>query len=353
MKICVVILFLLQHLGSTPHVANGEEPSKDISLDMTLKAVFDNKRILPNDKGSSCTMCWNGAPFKYKDAIVPRDFYFANVTCSLIDSFLQAHVNPSEPACYNFSQSYGPVCGCPSCPGICPNGEQLSYPDRIVPYDLNGDGIFNDTCSDLNMLVKSAPNGNEACYRASFASEYCGCKMYKPKVCIPCYNNDAMPNFTVVLSDNSTCADSAFKSLNSLQSNTFECESSQTRAALFCNCPSIAPSYFSSCTLCYANETLSQSSEPVVGPSTCNYLNQLSMFDGSILQSHNCVLRDLFTFYLYFTPNERATCCTPKSPTKSKGKKGGVKATKKQIQAAEAELMTKISLVKKKISSRM
>jgi hypothetical protein len=177
--------------------------------------------------------------------------------------------------------------------------------------------------------------------------------MYKQKVCTPCYNNDAMPNLTVVLSDNSTCADSACKSLNSLQSNTFECESSQTRAALFCNCPSIAPSYFSSCTLCYANETLSQSSEPVVGPSTCNYLNQLSMFDGSILQSHNCVLRDLFTFYLYFTPNKRATCCTPKSPTKSKGKKGGVKATKKQIQAAEADLMTKISLVKKKISSRM
>jgi hypothetical protein len=128
MKICVVVLFLLQHLGHSPHVANGEESSKDLSLDMTLKAVYDNKRVLPKDKGSSCTMCWNGAPFTYKDAIIPSQFYFANVTCSEFDSFLQAHVNPSEPACYNFSQSYGPTCGCPPCPGICPNGEQCPIP---------------------------------------------------------------------------------------------------------------------------------------------------------------------------------------------------------------------------------
>jgi len=366
-------LVLFQLLGNCLKAANGDESLKHRLYQGLKHKAAKDIRFLPEIKGKKtpkgspkgspqggvggCSVCWDGAEVSNPNAFVPLGNN--NATCSEVDSFLRAFVQPSETMCMSAQQEgLVDICGCPSCPGICPQGDKFSYPDRIVPFDVNENGLYDDTCTDLNALVQSSPDGNEACYRGSYASEYCGCKSYNP-VCTPCYDNFVMPDYNrVIFAGNSTinymtCGDLATASVVSVESNTFECASTQFSAFVGCGCPSLPPAYESKCTLCFPNETLSSSTDPILPDLTCGYLNGFISAMGSILLDNSCDSALFINFLLeIILPNGRATCCTSKSPKHGKATKGKKTASKEKIQSAENELKKTISSMKKKMFSK-
>jgi len=344
MKVTLAISLLF--VGSGLQVVLGEESLHALIRGMATK----EQRVLP-DKGQSngstqgmCSLCTNGAPVGNPNDFVPE---LNDVTCSKLDSFLRKNIQASDLSCEAIQQELSLGCGC--CPGICPKGEKMSYPNRIIPFDVNNNTIYDDTCSDLDMLVKSSPYGNEACYEASYASEYCGCKSYTP-TCTPCYNNDVMPDYSKVLTDengiNGTCGETALDTIMNVASNTLECAAKQTGGFLDCRCPSISPVYGSACTLCMATETLNGST--IVDEDegyTCNDVNEASMFVGSILVENSCNYAEFLRIYL------GSTCCTPK-----KGGKGNKAmkdtAPKGDAKAIKNEIKNKIAAAKAKMFSK-
>jgi hypothetical protein len=129
--------------------------------------------------------------------------------------------------------------------------------------------------------------------------------------CSPCYNNEVMPNydkFSTLL--NTTCSDVATYIEN--YANSSECEYLQVLAAVHCDCPSIPPSYESSCTLCFPDETLSSSLDPVFEDDdiTCRGMNALAT-SLNYTNTTACEVADSFNELLSnYTEKGRATCCT-------------------------------------------
>ena len=188
MKISSVSSFLLLQLfNDCLQVSHGKESSNKGRLFQGLKkraavAVTD-PRILPAEgkkaakgavlpakgtkaakgavgkgakEGDMCSVCYDGAPVGNPNVIAPIPFN--NVTtCAEFDSFARTFVKVSDPKCSEAQIGLNEVCGCPPCPGICPNGEALAYPDRIIPNDANGNGLYDDTCADLNAMIQMPP----------------------------------------------------------------------------------------------------------------------------------------------------------------------------------------------------
>ena len=388
-------------LGKGNKVTNGKakESVKDIFNGLKAKAKGKGAKSKKAPKGgkgggvggarppdggdlspTTCRLCESGVSVGNPNAIVVANNDYVNelnnVTCSKLDSFLASYVQPYEGFCDEAHYSYSDTCGC--CPGICTNGERMSYPNKIVPFDVNDNGIYDDTCADLNTFFKSYVGGTD-CYLAYIASEYCGCKTYQ-SVCTPCYNNAAMPNYNkVVYSDteyyyyydddymssnstgytyNYTCGESAMDTLSFFYTPSLGCALRQaTYGAILCDCPSTPPSIQSSCTLCFANETLSTSSEPIFDGLSCTGLNALGVYFGSILVDNTCDESKLTNELLVnYTENGRATCCTPKttgSNSNQKAKPSAKNTAKNSIdwKAKKEVAESIIAEIKKKLKS--
>ena len=236
----------------------------------------------------------------------------------------------------------------------------MSYPNKIVPFDVNGNGMYDDTCADLNTFFKSYVGGNDCFYGSYIASEYCGCKTYE-SVCTPCYNNAAMPNYNKVIFDyysyNYTCGYLAMFTLSYSYIPSLGCAEDQaTYGAILCDCPSTPPSFQSSCTLCFANETLTNSLDPIFDGLSCTGLNALAVMDGSILMDNTCDTSKLINELLVnSTMNGRATCCTPKmtgSNTNQKAKPSSKDTVKNIDWKGKKEVADSIvAEIKKKLKS--
>ena len=353
--ISAVTFVLYQVFSIYLQVTDGQKDSLQglLGVDFVKRVLPVEKRALKGNKGKvnskdSCSLCINGGSFTNPDVYIPG---LENVTCSQVDSFLHEFGKASDSQCNEVQNIWGGLCGCAPCPGICSKGEKIAFPDKTVPYDVNGNGIYDDTCGDLDSHLTLAPNGNKACFEGSFAAEHCGCKSSR-SVCTPCYNNAVMPDYNKFVNElNMTCGNVAFITVNETASGTFACDTKQSKNALMCDCPSLAPSWKSSCTLCFPNETLSTSSDIVLGwilNWTCQGWNNYAMYEGSIFASNSCGTRDFINYAMEMTEEDgREACCIPKHPKKGKGSKAGKKGSVEEYEAVANELKSKIARMKK------
>jgi len=309
-----------------------------------------NQRFLGKaPKGASkdsCSVCWDGARMMYSDAVAPN----STVKCSDYDLFARKYLKPSSDYCPLIQSELGELCGCPSCPGICPKGEKLEYPNRIIPFDVNENGIWDDTCSDFNEFIKIDPNGNSGCLAGSKAAQYCGCKTYEP-ICTPCYNNDEMPDLNKIVTTedgNMTCGELGFETAETSKDGDVQCAYRQFQGMMDCGCPSIPPMLSSSCSLCFANETLSTSLDPILPDApSCSELDMMIKFSGSIFAMNDCSVGEMYSAMLNTIGRE--TCCIAKTGKGGKGKKKGAKREIKNVEEGKriiAELK-KIKMMKK------
>ena len=137
---------------------------------MLLLAIGILALLLANviaQTGSCSGICPEGSNLTLPDEAL----YSFNITCGEFDQTAKKTNNITE--CDRF-QNLAPICGCtgyePVCPGICSNGETISFLDKIIP------AFPDDTCESFDDSIKLAYNNLTECAAIQdVLSDFCGC----------------------------------------------------------------------------------------------------------------------------------------------------------------------------------
>lgn len=150
------------------------------STDETTPTVSDTS---PNPP--SCTLCADGSPVLFPEAIAP----FGALTCEQVENLAKSTTN--QTACKIIQDSAAGACGCRnSCTTMCPDG--VSGPD---PANFDSIVYIKDdrqvTCADFQEdIISSGSNSVDECLSANFIGEdVCGCQptgAFRPKLRFVC-----------------------------------------------------------------------------------------------------------------------------------------------------------------------
>jgi len=169
-----------------------------------------------------------------------------------------------------------------ACSGLCMDGSIPIFVDNIIPFDLDGNGIFDDTCLDAYNSVQ-LNESIDACGIIQLFQDLCGCPNSSSNVCSPCYGDQLTTTPTLdrtislYMDDFESCADlimaslieSAFVTKRGAAFDESICRPAHFFAAALCGCPYAPPpssddgGVDSYCQLCPAGQTLGEVTKPV------------------------------------------------------------------------------------------
>ena len=183
-----------------------------------------------------CTICPDGSDPTNIDAIIPG----AGFACGFY-SLIVAGLN--ETACMEVQSSgIGAFCGCGvtgGCPGICPDGGPIAFPD-LIPVIPGSPDAINNTCAELELFL-SFTNDTETCDISQFFySEQCGCANPATPLCPLCEDGSLPPNADLEFVPDLTCLQ-ASQTLPFLPNST-DCTAAQATAGVYCGCMNNATS---------------------------------------------------------------------------------------------------------------
>ena len=180
----------------------------------------------------TCTgICANGNPVLNPDRSIPN---YPQYTCRTLDDIVTTYV---ESECTIIQNGLSDFCGCSMnvsvesrfCSGVCPEGSNLTLPDKPA---------FSTTCGDLDLYGKFSINDTE-CEFLQAAASLCGCSGYIsicPGICS--YGEPVLyPNKIFPDGDNNSCVYN--NDLLQLIDNETECAEIQMTYSDFCGCSTI------------------------------------------------------------------------------------------------------------------
>lgn len=111
-------------------------------------------------------------------------------TCEIVEAALHSY-NATDEFCAT-GQRVGALCGCPvpddACP-LCPNGGDVTTPDKELPFLSEQFGGIVPTCGLLEASLLSMSSSEGACGSAQMISAGCGCPGIE-EPCMFCPNDD-------------------------------------------------------------------------------------------------------------------------------------------------------------------
>ena len=137
---------------------------------------------------SYCTICKDGNPVVYPDAVPIREGPLGGQDCATMDSLVRLlYPNASSSSECRVVQSLGSLCGCPSSPSsmqntcsLCPHKDEVvTNPDKPLPFlsYLFAD-MLTPTCAMMEAYLQFTENSADhpMCTLAqTYMADYCGC----------------------------------------------------------------------------------------------------------------------------------------------------------------------------------
>lgn len=130
-----------------------------------------------------CTLCPDGSPIDPSLSTKTLPFlgpYFGYVpTCSEWEDSVSTNLNSTSVDCGN-TRTVSTVCGCEppvgSC-NLCPEGQNITAPDRMVPFIEKWYG-FVPTCELWDGMLNGVQDGSPECTAQRLHSQFCGCTYF-------------------------------------------------------------------------------------------------------------------------------------------------------------------------------
>lgn len=144
-----------------------------------------------------CSLCSSGSPISLPDKTLNISG-LPFKTCLQLSQAVETLFTQDSDICSNF-QSVGALCGCEpvidnSCQ-YCPDGGDIAYPDKPVPFLTNQFGGITPNCEVFAAYAQSLNAESKECEAIQISSGFCGCKPKYENHCEICPGEIPPPEF--------------------------------------------------------------------------------------------------------------------------------------------------------------